>query len=387
MIYRILVGFFCLLSTQVTAQALRDLNYNYIYPNAVLTFDWKVIKTGEEFTVYYEVRQNESNQNMSFSISLETRASLSEKNGTSISIPPASSQSGLLIGAADFPVKPEQKIIVAKVTAHGLSKDLTYIFHKQLPKNNSLYIYANERVVLKKYVNIKESVTVSGFTTTDPLQISYYAVSFPPAAPAFSNTQAKVSKTISPDSLFKVSLTDPIRFNKKGLYLAQQDTSSAEGIAFRVEDDYPKLGTIESLTGPLVYICTKQEAEKLKQVGNDKKKFDQLILSIAGNSDRAKTFMRNYFKRVELANEYFSSYKEGWKTDRGMIFIIFGLPDEVYLFEDREVWEYKNSSAKVRFQFTKSPTLFDPDNYVLIRDKKFTTPWYETIDLWRKARL
>jgi hypothetical protein len=96
--------------------------------------------------------------------------------------------------------------------------------------------------------------------------------------------------------------------------------------------------------------------------------------------------MRNYFKRVEAANQYFSSYKEGWKTDRGMIYIIYGIPDEVYLFEDREVWEYKNEDFKERFQFVKSATIFDPENYVLIREKSFTNDWYNMIDLWRKAR-
>ena len=69
-----------------------------------------------------------------------------------------------------------------------------------------------------------------------------------------------------------------------------------------------------------------------------------------------------------------------------MIYIIFGLPEEVYLFDDREIWEYKNDNVKIRFQFVKSPSLFDPDNYVLIRDKKYTNTWYEMVDLWRKAR-
>ena len=96
--------------------------------------------------------------------------------------------------------------------------------------------------------------------------------------------------------------------------------------------------------------------------------------------------MRSYFRRVELANYYFTSYKEGWKTDRGMIYIIFGLPDEVFKFSDREVWNYNNASYKVTFNFAKSPTIFGPDNFVLIRQKKYQTTWYEVIDLWRNAR-
>jgi GWxTD domain-containing protein len=368
------------------AQALRDVNYNYIYPNDVFSFDWKVVKVGDGFKVFYEARQNDAGQALAFSLNMETRASISDKNGSPI---PASApgKSGSLLGSVDFKAAPDQNIIVAKLMISGLKQDLQYTFYKPLPKSNSQYLSVNQRVLFRKFVNPGEAVTFAGFNSNDPVQLSYYSLTFPPAAPAFSNSLAKVSKTLRADSLFTVGSTASVEFNKEGLYLAQQDTASSSGVAFRVENDYPKPGTIENLAGPLIYICTKQEAEKLKQVGNDKKKFDQLILTITGNSDRARTFIRSYYRRVELANQYFSSYKEGWKTDRGMIFIIFGLPEEVYLFDDREVWDYKSTNVKARFQFTKSPTLFDPDNYVLIRDKKFADPWYETIDLWRKARL
>ena len=386
MIYRILVGFFCFFSLVTEAQVLRDLNFNHIYPNAVFSFDWKVIKEGNNFKVYYEGRQQETGRKLSFSITLETRGSLTEKSGNPISSPPITNQSENFSGTVEFQAEAGQAILVAKVTITGNEKELVYTFYKLLPKDNSLYLQSNQPIQLRPYVNTNNAVTFSGFDSNRPLEISYYKTSFPPAAPAFSNTQTKVSKTLKPDSIFKADPKTPVAFYSKGLYLAQQDTATAVGIAFRAETDYPKLSTIEGLAGPLIYICTKQEADKLKQVGNDKKKFDQLILSITGNAERARTFMRSYFKRVELANQYFSSYKEGWKTDRGMIYIIFGLPEEVYLFEDREVWEYKNNNAKIRFQFTRSPSLFDPDNYVLVRDKKFTTPWYEMIDLWRKAR-
>ena len=171
-----------------------------------------------------------------------------------------------------------------------------------------------------------------------------------------------------------------------GLYLIQKDTTSTEGFAFRVEEDYPRLAKIESLADPLIYVCTKQEFDRIKLAKGDKKAFDRVILSITGDTERAKNFMRTYFRRVELANEFFTSYKEGWKTDRGMIYIIFGLPDQVFRFTDREVWTYKNNMYKITFDFVKSSTLFDPENFVLVRDKKFQETWYEVIDLWRNAR-
>ena len=188
------------------------------------------------------------------------------------------------------------------------------------------------------------------------------------------------------DSTFNYPPISQLRFLKRGLYLVQQDTNATEGFAFRVEEDYPHLAKVESLADPLIYICTKQEFERVKQAKGDKKAFDRVILAITGNTERARNFMRSYFRRVELANQYFTSYKEGWKTDRGMIYIIFGLPDQVYRFTDREVWTYKNSSYKITFDFVKSSTLFDPDNFVLVREKKFQETWYEVIDLWRNAR-
>jgi GWxTD domain-containing protein len=188
------------------------------------------------------------------------------------------------------------------------------------------------------------------------------------------------------DSTLIISPGQKLRLSMKGLYLFQKDTLATEGVAVRVEDDYPKFSKISSLVGPMVYICTKQEYDRLVLAREDKKTFDRIVLTITNDTDRARKLMRNYFRRVELANLYFTSYKEGWKTDRGMIFIVFGLPDQVYKFNDREVWTYENDYYKATFNFVKSPSLFDPDNYVLIREKKSQQSWYEVIDLWRNAR-
>lgn len=387
MVFRILTGFFCLFLLSSQAQVLRDINYNFRYDPNRFNFSWRIVKVENAFKIFYEILRSDTTQELKdLNIQFETRESLSEKTGNIISTPLASKLAGLIMGSASFPVEQGQNIVVAKITISDQGKLKVFTFYKQLPKNKSFYPSSGNRVMTNSFILNNQSVTFDGLEGDKPVQISYYSTPFQAGAPAFSTAQAKVAKSIKPDSTFIVNATSSVTLNKTGLYLVQQDTSSAEGIAFRVEADYPKLGKLESLAGPILYICTKQEAEKLKLAGNNKRKFDQVILTITGNSERARTFMRSYFKRVESANLYFSSYKEGWKTDRGMIYIIFGLPEEVYLFDDREVWEYKNDNVKIRFQFVKSPTLFDPDNYVLIRDKKFTNTWYEMVDLWRKVR-
>jgi GWxTD domain-containing protein len=216
--------------------------------------------------------------------------------------------------------------------------------------------------------------------------VSYYNDNFPAAAPAFSEGQAKVSRGMQADSVYVVSEANPFTFFAKGLFLLQKDTLAPQGVPIRAENDYPRYSLVQNLAGPLIYICSKQEYDRLEAAKGDKKAFDRTVLSMTGDPDRAKKLIRNYFRRVELANEYFTSFKEGWKTDRGMIFIIFGLPNEVYRFSDREVWIYDNEAFDITFDFVKASTIFDPDNYVLLRERKYQTTWYEVIDLWRNAR-
>jgi GWxTD domain-containing protein len=385
MISRIVFVFALLLSVSSSfAQVLRDINYSYLYnPEQLFAFRWNVIKANDGYQIYFLLSSTDTSQSITnYTIQWDVRNATSEKNGRPLTQQPTvlSESKSKISGLLTF--SETASIIVASVSHSNQKK--TWVFYKQLPATTSPTIISARDLMMNNYVLIGQSVEFSGFNSDNPLIVSYYNDPFPAAAPAFATKQSSVSKTIKPDSIFTLYQQQPVQFKQKGLYLAQLDTASEQGFSFRVEDDYPKLGKLESLADPLIYLCTKQEYEKLKQAGSDKKKFDQIVLGITGNAERARIFMRNYYKRIEYANLYFTSYKEGWKTDRGMIYTIYGAPDEVYFFDAREVWEYKTD--KQRFHFVKSPTLFDPNNYVLIREKKFTDGWYQKVDLWRKAR-
>lgn len=379
--------FFCA-SLGIHAQVLRDNNFSYLYDsNNPFSITWDAAQEQDKYVVFYDLQITDIAGVSDLKIQWETRKSTSEKTGYALTgeLTKLYDQPGRVAGIMKFAPQPEHTLIVVTIQYSNRGKVQVARFYKKLSDAKIRFASSNGLMITNNYTTELKPIRFSGFNAAT-VQVSYYKNTFPPAAPAFSTAQARVAKTIKPDSIFIMDPEAEIQLTQKGLYLAQQDTASAQGVAFRVEDDYPKLGKLESLAGPLVYICTKQEYEKIKLAGSDKKKFDQVILGITGNTERARIFMRNYFKRVEAANQYFSSYKEGWKTDRGMIYIIYGAPEEVYLFDDREVWEYKNDNIKERFQFVKSTTIFDPENYVLIREKGFTNDWYNMIDLWRKAR-
>lgn len=377
-----------LLALTSHAQVLRDINYTYLYnPTEPFTMGIEITKTTSGWTANYKFELNDTTQLANqYRIQWDTRATLEEKQGVPVE---ASAIEGVINkhnqeGKIRLNTSSSPQILTAKVLNNLVKK--VWIFYKIIEPNYPVngYLISSGEVVHKPFIISKTPVSLGG--TEGSRVISYYKDDFPAAVPAFSEGLGKVSRSIQVDSTFTVAANEQASLENKGLYLVQKDTGATEGFAFRVEEDYPRLKKIESLADPLIYVCTKQEFEKVKAAKGDKKTFDRIILGITGNSERAKEFIRNYYRRVEWANFYFTSYKEGWKTDRGMIYMLFGLPDELYKFTDREVWVYKSASVDAKFTFIKSSTIFDPENYVLIREKKFQETWYEKIDLWRNAR-
>jgi GWxTD domain-containing protein len=376
-----------LLSLALSAQPLRDINYKYLYnPDEPFSFVSRTVRQGENFIVFFNLQlRDTSYKTTDYIIQWESRQTLNEKENISLNpeILDAKSNRVSMSGRLEFALNGAPGILVTKVT-HTALKQAWYFystFEADYPVN--AFITVKEEPKLTPYLNMADNAVVNGLS--QPV-VSYYNDNFPAALPPFAEAQGRVAKGMKTDSTFFIDQRNETVFSKKGLYLIQRDTNAAEGLTIRAEDDYPRLARIQSLAGPLVYICTKQEYDRLTAAKIEKKNFDRVILSITNDTDRARKLMRSYFRRVELANQFFTSYKEGWKTDRGMIYIVFGLPDEVFKFHDREVWTYNADEYKATFNFSKSSSVFDPDNYVLIRDKKYQQTWYEVIDLWRNAR-
>jgi hypothetical protein len=385
---RLLIYLLLIAPLATSAQALRDINYSYLYStNTPVTVKFQTVRHTGNWTTFVELSLTDTTQKIDdYEIQLETRASLSDKEGKPISFNTEDliTDRRRISAQVSTPLQEQPMVLAARV--FNRPKNRAWYFYTILePKYPIVFgLKAEGRPLLHNYLSGTEQVSLSG--EAQRVAVAYYDDVFPPAPLPFAEQLGRVSRGMSVDSSFYLDSSEPFSLDRRGLYLLQADTNAAEGLALRVDDDYPKYRKVESLAEPLVYICTKQEFNRIKQAQGDKRAFDRVILSITKDAARAKTLMRNYFRRVEQANTYFSSYKEGWKTDRGMILIIFGQPSEVFRFGDREVWSYKNESFKATFEFAKAPSLFDPENFVLIRSKKYEQTWYEVVDLWRNAR-
>src|SRR5688500_9793242 len=321
------------------AQPLRYINYEYLYnPDALVSFHLKPVRGEHSYTVLYSLNVKDTTGLASrYSIEWEGRGLLSDKEGNALTLVDemTSRHARGLQGRGDIPVAEASQFLVARVTNQGVRQ--AWLFYTalepNLPMNN--FLLRNGSVVTEPYVRITDRVMLA--KDTGEWIVSYYDDNFPPAAPAYSEALARVSRGMAIDSVYHVRGDQALTFAAKGLYLLQKDTTSLQGFAFRAEEDYPQYSKIVNLSGPLIYISTRQESERLALAKGNKKAFDRVVLTIASDTERARLLMRSYFRRVELANRYFTSYKEGWKTDRGMVYIIFGKPDEVFRFNDREV--------------------------------------------------
>ena len=109
----------------------------------------------------------------------------------------------------------------------------------------------------------------------------------------------------------------------------------------------------------LVYIATPEELDYINEATNREekiKRFAQFWKKKDPNpNDEENQAFEEYYSRVAYANDHFSRYREGWKTDMGMVYIVLGKPDNVehHPFEPDskpyEIWDYYDLNVRLAF--------------------------------------
>jgi len=194
-----------------------------------------------------------------------------------------------------------------------------------------------------------------------------------------------------PDSIFTIQFNQGVSEyftpSKVGFYFFQSDSSRFFGpTLYRMDAEFPKVNTYRTMLESLRYITSNSDFRKLKSYPNSKFAIDSFWVASSGRPDLATELIRKYYGRVVNANEFFSSYTSGWKTDRGMIFIVFGKPTQVFRSIKQEIWVYgeMNDPQAIRFYFDKAENPFTNNDFVLNRHEYYKTMWYQNVQLWRR---
>lgn len=158
-------------------------------------------------------------------------------------------------------------------------------------------------------------------------------------------------------------------------------------------DNYPLVQSPRELAEPLIYIMDPKKYEELMQIESSdsmKAAVDRFWLSNIQNSSLARSIISMYYQRVEEANKLFSNFKEGWKTDMGMVYILFGPPffQTKSLNEYNWAYAYDLSIPEYNFTFIRNKSKSDVypfEHYVLERDNIYFQLEYRVRELWKSG--
>ncbi len=243
-------------------------------------------------------------------------------------------------------------------------QDNSLIFNDFIKKGSSIFLTHND-------------------TTVRQFQVKLYQENYLPAPPPFIEGTRRFNPNSRPTATSIIPVGSSFTAREKGLYFIQADTNTAEGQFFNVfDDDYPNISSLVQLISANRYITTNKEYKELTEAEDKKLALDEYWLARSSSKERARKLIRTFYNRIQEANQYFTSYKEGWKTDRGMIYTIFGEPDEVEKYPDFEFWYYKVIDYRrgVSFIFDK-----EQGEFILRRSRTLELPWMEQIHLWRQG--
>ena len=156
---------------------------------------------------------------------------------------------------------------------------------------------------------------------------------------------------------------EKLRFNKYKFVVevtqGRKTVSKSKTFQVRWFGMSESISDLDKAINYLRYITNKEEYENMTKV-DDKVKRLKFIEFWKKRDPSPETdtneLMIEYYRRVRYSNEHFSTFQEGWKADMGMVFILFGHPNDIerHPFDINskpyEIWYYYDIDRNFMFQ-------------------------------------
>jgi GWxTD domain-containing protein len=288
------------------------------------------------------------------------------------------------------------KMYRAKVEVYDLIRELGNQSFVTIDKRNNLS-HQNFRIVqtgsnvpsFKQFFSSSDSFRIWTRKPINQLFIKYSASSLNLPPPPFTSL-------FEPTYSFKADSVWVIPYSKqkimtlpyKGLYLLQIDSMATEGLYLANSgNSFPRVEELETMIPPLEYLTTTEEFKLIAKEENKKLAMDNFWLKLSKNTEVSRELIRIYYNRMQYANVYFSGFKPGWKTDRGMIYMIFGPPSYIRKTALSETWEYyvRQNSTNLTITFLKTFSPYTENHYTMQRNETFTPFWRDAVSSWRNG--
>jgi GWxTD domain-containing protein len=386
-------------------QYLYDLESRDIHPEYIVYHH-----TSDSSTVYFRVFSSEllytriSAQDP-FLLNLKIKATVSDLDGVTkdtVSIflhEGSKDRQGWLLGSMAIPMVQGKWNLLIEFT--DVSRNLTQPSYIACDKSSS---FTAQNYLLTKF-ETGEPV-FGGFVTPGQMVEVFSARNSSSDSPWLGKVAMEIKlppPPFSANSPEQPSLTgaQPIALKKNadggyifevvgGLYFLTQDASKLQGLAIKTSNThFPRVKEVGSLEWPIRFITTKTEHEEIVKNSYPKALIDRFWLECGGSKEHARELIRIYYRRVEEANYYFSTYTEGWRTDRGMIHLLFGNPNQIVRSSQGEVWNYgeESQATLLSFTFKKMDSPFTNNLYVLEREPGYKPYWERMVQIWRSGKI
>jgi GWxTD domain-containing protein len=227
--------------------------------------------------------------------------------------------------------------------------------------------------------------------SVDSIQVDYFKLeSELPRAPVTSATDFTLNYTPDTSYIFPIDDTTTYNLEEKGMYFVRVSKEQEDGLTlFNFGGSFPEVKQPVELMEPLFYLATLAEYRDLRMESNRKLAVDDFWLKLGNSVEKSRELIRIYYNRVVYSNLYFTSNKEGWKTDRGMIFILFGPPNRIQMTGNGESWYYfaRRKSKAVEYRFERIPDAFSYQHLVWKKTTESQVYWNEAVRSWRNGKV
>ena len=119
------------------------------------------------------------------------------------------------------------------------------------------------------------------------------------------------------------------------------------------------INDLDKAVAQLIYIASSSEKSYIESAPTKEEKIKRYLefwkkKSPNPNEEDNRVF-DEYYRRINYANENFSHFMDGWRTDRGMVYITLGPPNNIdrhpfdYDAKPYEIWEYYEMNQQYVF--------------------------------------
>lgn len=280
----------------------------------------------------------------------------------------------------DLDVENPAWLPISAYTVQGRMDSLKFVFQVTNNKSKKPLIITTELVRFKSDLSIARPLFYDDYS---PSSLQFHGINYDKQILlAQSQRQLIQEGTITIELSFANQQRGNYRFkvtstkNEDNLYKARDF-----GVKYKY---YPVLKTPRALARPLAYLMEEDEYEELMSIEDPdslKEAVDLFWLSHIGNAQEALQVSEKYYKRVVEANKQFATFKAGWKTDMGMIYILYGSPYDV---DDGVGWmSWRYIVCDISFYQPHMESAFFPfQHWVVSRSRGYFYQTYRQRQLW-----